>query len=171
MTNDLAARIAETTALIQQELAADEAAALATISINDRAQMLSGTQPPRWVPGDGSDIRSEDDILRVRHTWVREREHITRNDPARVIRRVRATRDLAADILADQHYTSDVDYYSCSQAQEGQSLISGPTGPPGSGCSDPERSGHPCDCGRDARVIKRLDIIASEWETDGYSRG
>lgn len=56
------------------------------------------------------------------------------------------------------------DYIACSQAQKGDGLLSGPTGPPGSGCSDHERACKPCDCGRDAKVVRMLEIIASEWE-------
>ena len=160
---DLTATVAELTALIEARLAEDETTALATINVNDRARMIMGTPPPRWVP-DGSGIRSEDGIVRVGHTWAPERAHIIRNDPARTLRRVKATRDLVAAITAEQHYTDEVGYYSCSQAQEGTGLVGGPTGPPGSGCSDPERSGQPCDCGRDARVAGLLSIIAGEWE-------
>lgn len=164
MSEDLTARVAELAAAIEAKLAEDEAVALATIGIDDQVRMRRGTPPPRWVPDDWG-IRSEDrySILRVRHTWARERDHITRNDPARVLRRVKATRDLVAAILAEGHQRAD-DYFACSQAQEGSGLIGGPTGPPGSGCSDPDRAGKPCDCGRDARVARLLGIIASEWE-------
>jgi hypothetical protein len=71
----------------------DEAAALACIGINARARIRNGVPAPRWVPVDGSsDIWSEDGILRVKHTWVPEREHICRHDPARVLREVEAKR-------------------------------------------------------------------------------
>lgn len=72
-----------------------------------------------------------------------------------------------AAVLAEQHDYNPLDeYYSCSQAREGQGTIAGPTGEPGSGCSDPDRKGQPCDCGRDARVARLLGIIASEREAD-----
>lgn len=163
---DLTARVAELAALIEANLTGDEATALATIGINERAGMIRGTPPPRWVPDEGSGIRSEDrySILRVRHTWVRERDHIVRNDPARVLRRVRATRELVAAILAERHdYNEGDGYYSCSQAADPDPRP-GESGEPGSGCSDPERAGRPCDCGRDSRVARLLGIIASEWE-------
>jgi Family of unknown function (DUF6221) len=169
VSDDLTARVAELAAAIEAALAEDEAIALATIDINDRVRMRRGEPTPRWVPEPGgSGIRSEDryGILRVRHTWARERDHITRNDPARVLRRVKATHNLVAAILAEGHQHAG-DYFACSQAQEGDGLISGPTGPPGSGCSDPERAGKPCDCGRDARVARLLGIIATEWEDPG----
>lgn len=167
MSTDLASRIAETAAFIEAQLAEDEQVALATIGINDRARMKNGEPAPRWVASDdSSDIRSNDryGILRVRHTWARERDHIIRHDPARALRHVKAVRDLVAVILGEQHYSADVDYYSCSQAQEGAGMVGGPTGPPGSGCSDPDRAGKPCDCGRDERVARMLGIIASEWK-------
>ena len=60
--------------------------------------------------------------------------HIARNDPARVLRRVKATRSLVAAILEERH-----DWHK--------------HGP-----------GFPCCCGRDANVARLLGIIASEWE-------
>jgi hypothetical protein len=86
--------------------------------------------------------------------------------PERALRRAKATRDLVAEILAEGHHYDESDYYCCSQARE--AIYDGWTrtgeGPPGSACSDPERSGKPCDCGRDAAVARRLGIIAGEWE-------
>jgi hypothetical protein len=165
MSEDLTARVAQLAAAIEAQLAEDEAVALATIGLDDRVRMRRGTPPPRWVEDDWG-IRSEDrhGILRVRHTWARERAHITRNDPARVLRRVKATRDLVAVILSEPHdWNVEDEFYSCSQAVQWPD-----PGEPGSGCSDPERAGKPCDCGRDARVARLLGIIASEWEGDGH---
>jgi hypothetical protein len=86
--------------------------------------------------------------------------HIARQDPARTLRRVKATRDLVAVILSEPHdWNVEDEFYSCSQAVQWPD-----PGEPGSGCSDPERAGKPCDCGRDARVTRLLSIIASEWE-------
>ena len=80
-------------AFIKARLDEDEAVALACISGMDQVRMRRGTPPPRWVPvEDSSDVRSEDGILRVKHTWVRERDHICRHDPARVLRDVEAKR-------------------------------------------------------------------------------
>jgi len=88
-----------------------------------------------------------------------------RNDPAHVLRRVAATRSLVAAILAEPHDWNPLDeYYSCSQARENTGTVGLEVGPPGSGCSDPDRAGQPCDCGRDQRVERLLSIIASEWE-------
>jgi hypothetical protein len=164
VTTDLTARIAELAAQIEAALAEDEAVALATIGINDAAAMRNGKPPPRWVP-DGSGIRSEDRyaIVRVGKTWARERDYITRNDPARVLRRVKATRDLVAAILAEGHAVIPGDeFYSCAQAVDPDPAPG--EGGPGSGCWDDQRRGKPCDCGRDMRVARLLGIIASEWE-------
>jgi hypothetical protein len=167
VTTDLTARVAELATAIEADLAEDEAVALSTIDINDRVRMRSGAPPPRWVAEPGGSIRSADrySILRVTHTWTGERDHIIRNDPARVLRRVKATRDLVAAILAEKHdYIPGGEFYSCSQAID---PYPGESGEPGSGCHDPERAGKPCDCGRDARVARLLGIIASEWEETG----
>ena len=84
--------------------------ALATIDINHRVRMRNGVPPPRWVGAeDSSDIRSEDGILRVKHTWVRERDHIIRHDPA----------DALADIAADR---AILDMY---EGQDGHDLPEG----------------------------------------------
>lgn len=91
-----------------------------------------------------------------------EAAHITRQDPARILRDVQAKRDLITAILAEPHDYNPCDsYYSCSQAEEID-----PTpgeGGPGSGCSDEDRAGDPCDCGRDARVERLLRLLASTW--------
>jgi Family of unknown function (DUF6221) len=166
VTTDLTARVAELTASIEANLAEDEMLALATIGINDRVHMRRGTPPPRWVEDDWG-IRSDDryGILRVKHTWAAERAHIVRNDPARVLRRVRATRELVAAVLAEPHAVIPGDeFYSCSQAADPDPAPG--EGGPGSGCSDDSRAGQPCDCGRDARVARLLGIIASGWETE-----
>lgn len=155
MTEDLAARIAETTAFIEAQVAVDETAASAALG-DLEADMLTWDS---FVQGGwkASGLQADDDLF----------DHLDRCDPARALRRVKAVRDMVAAVLAEQHeYNPSDGYYSCSQAQEGQGLIGGPTGEPGSGCSDPERAGKPCDCGRDQRVARLLGIIASEWRED-----
>jgi Family of unknown function (DUF6221) len=142
MAIDLTARIAGLASLIEQQLAEDEAAAKVA------------TDGPWEI--DGMSIRGTDRsyhggrrnaILVVRHTWPQEAAHIARNDPARVLRRVKATRELVAAILAEQHeYVEGDSRHSCWQA-----LM-------------PDNPGGPCDCGRDQRVARLLGIIASEWE-------
>lgn len=74
-------------------LAEDGQIALATIDINARANMKRGKPTPRWLPEPGSTgICDETGTRIVAHTWVREREHIVRHDPARVLREVEAKR-------------------------------------------------------------------------------
>lgn len=155
MTSDLTSRIAELAALIGKRLDEDE----------DLAQDLARSYPGPWSvdsswvydAGGGTVVHDE-------YHWS-ALPYIARNDPARRLRDVKATRDLVAAIVAEQHdYNPGDEYYSCSQAQEGTGLRTGPTGPPGSGCADDDRAGKPCDCGRDARVARLLGIIASEWE-------
>ncbi len=91
--------------------------------------------------------------------------HIARNDPARVLRRVAVTRELVAAILAEPHdWNPGDEFYSCSQAIDPYGLNHDDR-EPGSACTDPDRAGKPCDCGRDQRVARLLGIIASEWET------
>jgi hypothetical protein len=144
MSTDLTARVAELASRIEAGLAEDEALA-------DRAtggEWLSGIN---FVVSDGTQVAEADS--------VRTAYHIARNDPARTLRRVKATRDLVAGILAEQHQNVDGDpWFSCSQA------VYEHGGEPGSGCADDERAGKPCDCGRDQHVVKMLAIIASEWE-------
>ncbi len=90
--------------------------------------------------------------------------HIARNDPARVLRRVAVTRELVAAILAEPHdWNPGDEFYSCSQAIDPYGLNHDDR-EPGSACTDPDRAGKPCDCGRDQRVARLLGIIASEWE-------
>lgn len=85
----------------------DEEIALATISVNIRADMKNdAAQPPRWLPEPGSSaIWDENGTRRVAHTWARESAHIVRHDPARVLREVEAKRKLIQAI-----YTGMADY-------------------------------------------------------------
>jgi hypothetical protein len=162
--DDLTARVAELAASVEAHLAEDEAAAGALDGATWRAGTDVGDEYNIGVVLEGADWQIARCGIEKLADGELKAAHIARNDPARALRRVKATRDLVASILAEQHYTAEVGWYSCSQAQTGQYLIDGPTGPPGSGCGDPERAGKPCDCGRDAKVARLLAIIASEWE-------
>lgn len=76
--------------------------------------------------------------------------HITRHDPAAVLRRITADRRMLDDLLAEKHHVVDDPAYTCPAAT-------------------PERDGGhnyqqgPCDCGRDGRVKRRLRLIAEAW--------
>lgn len=89
MTDDLVA-------WLRAQIDADEAIALATIDATHRAD------PPRWVYADDRSIRDDgrNAVLRVKHTWNHEAAHITRHDPARVLRDIAAKRRMI-DALAE----------------------------------------------------------------------
>ncbi|MEU8829357.1 DUF6221 family protein [Streptomyces sp900116325] len=73
-------------------------------------------------------------------------------DPA-VIADLDAKEALVADLLADQHHADHEDpWYSCATITDGDAA-----------CLDAERAGGPCDCGRDARVERRLRILAQPF--------
>lgn len=154
--DDPTARTAELAELIEKQLIEDEAWAKTALE-------TSGTG--EWQPGPGFTVIDSREVC-LRATDGATAIHAARQNPARTLRRVKAARDLVAEILAEGHHYDESDYYCCSQARE--AIYDGWTqtgeGPPGSACSDPERSGKPCDCGRDARVARRLGIIASERE-------
>ena len=172
MSENLAARIAALAMLIATRLDADEAAARACAdndgnlgwrdspvqaSLGDHTIRTTGSRPVARIRE--TDSRGDEGTPRILSPDA-VAAHIVRNDPARRLRRVRATRDLVAAILAERHDYNDGDeFYSCSQAAE-----PGTDGEPGSGCANDERAGKPCDCGRDMRVARLLGIIASEWE-------
>ena len=148
MTTDLTTRIAELTAAIEARLSGDELTA--TVA-------AGAAEASCWLLAEQSNDAA----------YTAFRAHIARNDPARILRRVAATRSLIAAILAEHHDWNAADeFYSCSQAKD---LYEG--GEPGSACADPDRAGQPCDCGRDQRVERLLGIIASEWEEKLWTSG
>ena len=97
-----------------------------------------------------------------------EAAHIVRHDPASTLRESATMRELIATILKEAHeYIPGDEFYSCSQAVDPYSDDK----EPGSGCTDDDRRGDPCDCGRDLRVERLLRIIATRWrEHPGYPR-
>lgn len=142
-------------ALIETQLGEDEATALAA---------QAGTPPP-WK-ATGEDILSAADDPHWRGTCAAnangaEAAHIVRHDPGRALAEAASTRKLAAEILAIPHeYVEGDEWYSCAQAP-----LPGEGNEPGSGCSDEDRRGGPCDCGRDSRVEAMLRAVAERWET------
>jgi hypothetical protein len=149
--DDIAA-IAE---FIEARLAEDEAGAKAAKREGYPAGRVYHSGEPAlngwWASGSGEAARG---------ISLAEGRHAARHDPARVLRDVSQTRSLVAEILSWPHDYNDSDpYYSCSQAVE----PGDDTAPPGSGCTN-ENAGNPCDCGRDARVLRLLKIIAGRWE-------
>lgn len=91
----------ELVAWLRARVDEDEAIAFATINATDRAK------PPRWVYTDDRSIRdtSRDAILRVKHTWNQEAAHITRHDPARVLRDIEAKRAILDGIVSPMDWT------------------------------------------------------------------
>lgn len=90
------------------------------------------------------------------HTGVEaDATHIALNNPAAVLALVAGIRAVVADITAEKHEVVEDCWYTCGAATEDRDG--------GETCDD--RRGPECDCGRDARVDRRLSIIASIWET------
>ena len=161
--DDLTARVAELAASIEAHLAEDEAAAGALDGATWRAGTDVGDEYNIGIVLEGADWQIARCGIEKLADGELKAAHIARQDPARALRRVKATRDLVAAILAERHdYNEGDSYYSCSQAVD-PDPAPGADGP-GSGCSNDERAGKPCDCGRDAKVARMLAIIATEWE-------
>ena len=160
-TKNRAATIAALTATLTSGLDADEAAANAGAS---RVGMPWRAEPQPGTPG-GLVI---DELGLVGTTGGRyAADHIARHDPARILREVRAKRDLIAAIVAEPHdWVAGDEFYSCSQAVDYAGL-NHESREPGSACTDPDRAGKPCDCGRDARVERLLRILAGAYEEGG----
>lgn len=80
------------------------------------------------------------------------------NDPAAALRRIAADRKLLDDFLADQHDRNIEDaWYSCGSLTD-QDLEGA--------CLDETRLGK-CDCGRDARVERRVRLLAEGYGWTG----
>jgi hypothetical protein len=76
--------------------------------------------------------------------------------PQRVLRRIAAARQLLDDLLAEKHEVVEGDcWYTCAAATEEHD---------GGETCDDDRRGTPCDCGRDARVQRRVRLLAEGWE-------
>lgn len=118
-----------------------------------------GESAPSWPDYqtyDGADIDAASD-------------YIERFRPRRMRREVKAKRDLMSAILAEPHdYIPGDEFYSCSQAVDPDPAPG--EGGPGSGCSNEERAGQPCDCGRDERVERLLRIMAQVYDNEGDTR-
>jgi hypothetical protein len=163
VSEDLTARVAELAASVEAHLAEDEAAANALDGATWRAGTDVGDEYNIAVVLEGADWQIARCGIEKLADGELKAAHIARQDPARTLRHVKATRDLVAAILGEPHdYNEGDSWYSCSQAVDPDPAPG--EGGPGSGCSNDERAGRPCDCGRDARVARLLGIIAGEWE-------
>lgn len=83
---------------------------------------------------DGPDVPWLGDII----------NHIARHEPARILAQVEAARAMLDDLLNEPHTSVDDPFYSCAVIAKG----------------DEARFSGPCDCGRDARVYRRLCLLA-----------
>ncbi|MFE5368182.1 DUF6221 family protein [Streptomyces mirabilis] len=82
-------------------------------------------------------------------------EFVSGYSPARVLADLDAKLALVDDLLAERHYVNDGDcWYTCAAAAEESDG--------GETCDDNRRGGR-CDCGRDARVNRRLAILAQPF--------
>jgi hypothetical protein len=81
-------------------------------------------------------------------------DFIVAHGPAAALRQVAATRELLADLQADEHLAVEDGWYSCAAATDDRF---------GNVCADESRAGGPCDCGRDAAVERRVRLLAKAW--------
>lgn len=82
-------------------------------------------------------------------------KHVEATNPASVLRRIAAERRMLDDLLAERHHVNDGDdWYTCAAATEDRD---------GGETVDDTRRGKPCDCGRDARVNRRVQTMAEGW--------
>lgn len=79
---------------LRDRLDEDYEVARLTLGPNVMARVRRGGPAPRWVPSPEGDagIWDSDGTPRVKFVWARERDHIVRHDPARVLREVEAKR-------------------------------------------------------------------------------
>ncbi|MFD7016114.1 DUF6221 family protein [Streptomyces sp. NPDC059928] len=137
----------------------------------EKAAALCGCHPPApsWTFGDettGGRILVGDDPhpevkRKIGRRWngsyegLFMAEHIVRNDPDAVLRRIAADRQLLDDLLAERHDDSEEDvWYACAALMDDD-------GDPV--CPDETRAPGLCDCGRDARVTRRVRLLAEAW--------
>ncbi|MFC8676699.1 DUF6221 family protein [Streptomyces griseorubiginosus] len=80
-------------------------------------------------------------------------QHIALHDPHAVLRRVAADRRMLDDLLTEHHTVSDDPFYTCPAATEEREGETNPS----------SRDGGACDCGRDARVYRRVQLLAEGY--------
>ncbi len=138
---------------LRAQLDADEAAAEACLPLHLRVGRFRGAQIPRWrITKSGTGIIDEDGgTLRAQQIFPAEADHVIRHDPARVLRDIDAKRRLLAEVLSEPHFMSVDDHWNTCPA------IVDEDGVPV--CLDESRAPGPCDCGRDARVARRLRLF------------
>jgi Family of unknown function (DUF6221) len=119
-----------------------------------------GNEPETWHVAEQGACECCDAIRTDKGNLVltvddRASDFIARHDPAAVLRRIKAERASVEDLLAERHDVNDGDcWYTCAAATEEHD---------GDKTCDDTRLGKPCDCGRDARVERRVRQIAEGW--------
>jgi hypothetical protein len=121
-------------------------------------------QKSRGIPSpfDGHDVELVSDehgqrLLVDGHPYPIEKWREVATEPAPdpdVIADLDAKLALVDDLLAEGHVVIEDPWYTCSAATEEHD---------GGRCCDDNRRGNPCDCGRDARVNRRLAILAQPY--------
>ncbi|MFD5491599.1 DUF6221 family protein [Streptomyces sp. NPDC127091] len=106
---------------------------------------------PERYPGRIEDERGHPVVYDEGSPSEEQAAHIVANDPEDVIADLDAKLALVDDLLAERHEVVDDCWYTCAAATEAHDG--------GETCND-GRLGGPCDCGRDARVNRRLAILA-----------
>lgn len=124
----------------------------------ERRALAEAASPGPWHVND-----EHDEVLAVDNITVAEgfalsgrqlratTEHIAANNPTDVVADLDAKLALVDDLLAGRHKVVDDCWYTCAAATEEHD---------GEETCDSNRRGGPCDCGRDARVERRLRLLA-----------
>lgn len=81
-------------AFLRARLDEDLEAVRLVLGVNVMAAIRHGESAPRWVPSPKGDagVWDTDGVPRVKFVWARERDHIIRHDPARVLAEAEAKR-------------------------------------------------------------------------------
>ncbi|MFG3136104.1 DUF6221 family protein [Streptomyces sp. NPDC048211] len=152
---------------VRDRLDEDYEAARLTLGINVMARVRRGESAPRWVasPEGDAGIWDTDGTPRVKFAWARERDHIVRHDPVRVLREIAAKRLMLDEALASRHHISSDQYETCPRATEADGLDATQLAAL-TRLNEEQRheSGREptCwdSCGRDARVHRTLELLA-----------
>lgn len=108
---------------LRDRLDEDFEAVRLVLGVNVMAAIRHGEPAPRWVPSPKSDagVWDANRQPRVKHAWPRERDHIIRHDPARVLAEIEAKRRILTAL--DAATTKSVGAAVGVDAQDG--LVSG----------------------------------------------
>lgn len=94
----------------------DEQAVRRVLGEGALTAMEHGKPAPRWVPSPKGEtgVWDTDGLPRVKHAWPRERDHIIRHDPARVLLEINSKRQLLREIF---EYEARIDSeWGCSHS-------------------------------------------------------